>query len=598
MASYAADISVNTNQDVSSAMHCSLRDAIESINQQSLQGGCLVSQGGLADVTSQIFFDLPNLSVISLEAGQLLISRNMHLIGPQNSDISIVAAKESLERVVEISNATLSVVNLTLANGSAVNNDDITSPYLGGVIFANNGRLRLVNSTVHGGSADIGGGIGAQGESTVSLTNSSVYDNLANAGGGIAIIDGASLEADQSNIRDNTARAAGAGLALNNSAKAMITDSEINFNQSLANAQDYLGMGLVFPEETEGGGILVSDNSQLELRSSLVSGNRAIQGAGIKVTSQSSAMIYESRLSKNAGYGVNSVNEEVVTYTNGFGGGISVDAQSFLTMEDTAISSNTSETAAGISMRSTSDATIKKSTISNNIADLWAGGIEILGGATAQIENSTVSNNSTTGVGSQAGGFFILEAGSAEIINSTIAFNRSQIRGGGLVMSDSSVTLISNLITGNQSTSAMDLFDFDGSLEVPGSSNNLFGDSAKIFSESIEFPNFQLFPTANDIIATNTQRDGSKNPNSRDAADIILELAGNGGRTMTHRLSPNSLAIDAGAAQECENFGINEDQRSVPRNDDHCDIGAYELDMGETCYPVKASNSNVFMFCL
>lgn len=60
----------------------------------------------------------------------------------------------------------------------------------------------------------------------------------------------------------------------------------------------------------------------------------------------------------------------------------------------------------------------------------------------------------------------------------------------------------------------------------------------------------------------------------------LLPLADNGGPTLTHALSPDSIALNSGPAARC----LREDQRGKTRgiSDGFCDVGAYELSTDDT----------------
>jgi len=63
----------------------------------------------------------------------------------------------------------------------------------------------------------------------------------------------------------------------------------------------------------------------------------------------------------------------------------------------------------------------------------------------------------------------------------------------------------------------------------------------------------------------------------------LSALGNNGGSTQTMKLGPTSAAIDAADATNCPTT----DQRGKPRNDLHCDIGAYEMQITDGNWVVK-----------
>ena len=65
----------------------------------------------------------------------------------------------------------------------------------------------------------------------------------------------------------------------------------------------------------------------------------------------------------------------------------------------------------------------------------------------------------------------------------------------------------------------------------------------------------------------------------------LLPLTNNGGRTLTHALADDSIAINTGNNATC----VARDQRGFTRNDRECDVGAFEVqdDGGFFVIPLK-----------
>ena len=134
------------------------------------------------------------------------------------------------------------------------------------------------------------------------------------------------------------------------------------------------------------------------------------------------------------------------------------------------------------------------STISDNTAARWGGGISNSG--SLSLINSTVSGN-TAGRG---GGIYNLSGRSATISSSTITENSASARGGG-IEARGTEHVTSSIIAGNTSPNSPNI---SGTLETD----------------------------ANNLIDVNP---------------LIGPLADNGGTTQTHALLPGSLALDAGS---------------------------------------------------
>jgi Tol biopolymer transport system component len=214
--------------------------------------------------------------------------------------------------------------------------------------------------------------------------------------------------------------------------------------------------------------------------------------------------------------------------------------------------------------------TVSQSTVSHNSA-AWAGGGISVDSGSLQFSNGTMAHNVTTygyGVG---GALFTLFANSV-VRNSTISHNTAGAGGGGVnggvSVENSTVTdnsardhgggvigavLFNSIVVGNQAASARDVDD----------------------STSM---GYNLVGRTNGFVATASDRVDVN------GASFLGPLRDNGGPTLTHRLLPGSLALDAGAPSSAEEV----DQRGIPRTHDGDgdtisapDIGAFEADTGE-----------------
>jgi hypothetical protein len=231
--------------------------------------------------------------------------------------------------------------------------------------------------------------------------------------------------------------------------------------------------------------------------------------------------------------------------------------------------------------------------------DLGGGGIYNGDGATLNLTDSTVSDNST--ITQPAGGIY-------GFFNSTITITRSTVSGnvgadvaGGL-RSLGDVTIVNSTFSGNTSTAwhGGGIFHTDGNLTVTNSTfsgnvapggtasailvatfgapasatltNNVLEGNGGAFACAIEGGGAAVINSG----GGNVISDGSCNPNATDqsSTDALLgALADNGGPTLTHALLAGSPAIDAAAAGACPAT----DQRGVVRPQGAgCDIGAFE----------------------
>ena len=605
----AATITVTTAFDFNSPADCSLREAITSINTASLQDGCTISEGSFGNADLIVFGFAPPFT-ITLENGPLMVTEDMNISsgaqGLVGAELAIIRAPlGALHRIFHIDGVRINILNFTISNGFVEHDDYPVGQQLGGGIYATNGaELRVSNSIVTNNRADIGGGIGLDMGSSLTLRNSRVSNNTAIAGAGIGGIDNANIFVrDDSVIEDNHANEIGGGIGLRSSSSLRIRSSIVRNNRAFADPDDYVGMGLVSPEITQGGGISASDNSDVEvIENSVVSGNIALNGGGVHI-SNSELEVSDSVVENNVSEGIDTVFLETVTERRGFGGGIYADSGS-INVQNSEVRTNSAGSGGGVFITSTVDSTsvsINQSTVVENVAQNWGGGLYITAAeSSAFVINSTLSSNiagdgAQVGVFPAGGGIYALSA-ETRVFSSTLALNTVQNgTGGGFHIINGFAGLANNIVSGNNASFSSEFSVTGGDLSVV-TEGNLVGDASKTFAQSIGLSGFVTFPNSNDIVASSTLLSGEDNPGSTVLSDIILPLSNNGGSTRTHNLPTNSPALDAGVPSVCSVTVIN-DQRGQPRNDGRCDIGSVEIDQ-TACYVITAQNGNVITFCL
>ncbi len=163
------------------ATECTLREAI-----------------GIDDVEFSV------TGTIILTSGELIIDEDVTITGPGGSGITVDGGNAS--RIFHITNGTVAISNLTIANG-------FSDTEVGGGIFIEvPATLTLTNSTVRDNAALHGGGIFNFGNLT--LTNSTVSGNLATLadGGGLYNQLGSTLTLNNTTITNNLAPNVAGGL--------------------------------------------------------------------------------------------------------------------------------------------------------------------------------------------------------------------------------------------------------------------------------------------------------------------------------------------------------------------------------------------------
>jgi len=222
--------------------------------------------------------------------------------------------------------------------------------------------------------------------------------------------------------------------------------------------------------------------------------------------------------------------------TTGSGGGIFNENGATANINDTLISDN-SATAGGGGVSNYSIMTLDGSTISHNQATR-GGGIDAAG-VTLHLTNDTISGNTANDNG---GGIY--NATGIFLTNVTLVSNTASGNGGGIFNDESNAYPKNTIIAANQSV--------DGNCSssqfaaVVSQGHNLASDNTCSLTAAGDLPN--------------------ANPS-------LGPLQDNGGPTPTHALLPGSPAIDQGDDLACPAA----DQRGIPRPQGAaCDIGAYE----------------------
>ncbi|MGQ0622005.1 MAG: Calx-beta domain-containing protein [Panacagrimonas sp.] len=245
------------------------------------------------------------------------------------------------------------------------------------------------------------------------------------------------------------------------------------------------------------------------------------------------------------------------------GGGINIGGGATLALVDSTVSGNGANYGAGL-FNSGGIVTLTRSTVSGNNASDFGGGLYNTG--TATLTDSTVSGN-----GAFYGGG-LLNKGTLTLTHSTVSGNNAS-HGGALSNLSGTTSLSRSLIAGNGVGSGPEVNRTGGT--VIANDLNLFGHSGLTNAQAF----YGFTPGVTDLTATS-------NGNTPTAlASILGPLAFNGGLTQTHALVTGSPALDAYPPDGGGACAVTTDQRGVlrPRFGD-CDIGAFEfaaLDLGD-----------------
>jgi len=423
----------------------------------------------------------------------------------------------------------------------------------GGAIASDGGSLTIANSHFEGNSAGSGGAIQTTGELVVS--NTKFVDNHATGGrgGAITTVNQTLVNLNQVEFIANSATTWGGALSIR--AIGIVTLSDCLIDGNVAQGSNG-GGGLNF----ESGDELIVSRCQITNNTAADSG-----GGGIRATRP--VTLIDSVVADNQAL-------------NGSGGGFDGFNNASLTAFNTRITGNTARTdgaasnGGGIAL-SSGDLALTESTVADNEADQRGGGIYLLFRATdpATLIKSTISGNAS---GSHGGGIYHRDP-NLLLENSTISGNQAASEGGGIYFENGggSSQIVNTTIAFNSA--------IDG-----GQGINNWGPAPLRVSNTLLFNPSGMEIDGRGMPATdlgyNLVRDGSflTEPTSLTGDPQLEPLADNGGPTLTHALTEDSIAIAAG---DCFGGKVTEDQRGLERpQNPGCDIGAFELEYDDTIF--------------
>lgn len=534
-------ITVNTTDDgLDQAGVCTLRDAIRSANAGASYGGCASGSAGQDSIEFSV------TGTIALDAGlpYLLVTDDVIISGPGPASLTIGGDPQG------------TVLGVYDVPGSAPVGD-----------------FQISGLTLTGGNPQNGGGLFLFADnavvSDVVITGNTAQsnDNNLGRGGGIYAFlpPNASLLIEDSVISNNEAlttaspvRGFGAGIfinALNSGSSTVIRNTEISGNDSAWRS---------------GGLEWRGDDSIIELDSVIIDDNDAAQAyGGARLYSLAGSgpgphvLISDSEITNNevaGGFGfalaIGAINGTQAVIEDSLidgnsapgatGAGLTVigtgptSAPSGMRVSRTTLSGNSAGQSGGMYVFGSGsnqvfDMVVESSTISNNSASLWGGGVSMVlfTGDDIRFENTTISGNYSGGSGLQnyGAGVQVFGSGTAELSfdHVTITDNSSDASTGGVNVDNMSgqVTFRNSLVAGNSCQASS------------GCTDDLRMRTTSGFGEVDLFYN---------LIG---DQDGF-NPSAASTGNLFAidpelgPLADNGGPTLTHALLPGSPAIDSG----------------------------------------------------
>ncbi|MFC1680410.1 beta strand repeat-containing protein [Pseudomonadota bacterium] len=325
----AAVVEVTSNLD--NGTNCTLREAIVSINNGSLETGCSNS-GGAFGSNDQVTFDgSVSGGTITLTAGQIDIDEDV-AINP--GGIRTTVDGNGVDRLFRSNVAGLQIAleQLRLTGGQPYNshggaisitgagavltltNCQVTgntaSNSSGGGIYSSGATVTLSNTTVSGNYANpYGGGVYARGGSNLLVTNSLISGNTVYISAGGVKLDGSTATLTNSTVTRNSTGFSGGGIAAYWSSHLTLN----NVNVSMNTADTQHGGGIYFRDSTavlsgttiyrnsaatHGGGF-DAQNSNVTLLNSTVSGNTAPSSGGIHAHNGGTLDVVNSTIADN-----------------------------------------------------------------------------------------------------------------------------------------------------------------------------------------------------------------------------------------------------------------------------------------------------------
>lgn len=512
----------NTTCDQISALTgCSLRGAIQLVNDAAGPAPFVIHvPAGTFNLT------LPALGEDENSGGDLDITSANSLttltIDGAGIGVTIIDGNDHHDRVIDqLGGAKLWLTDMTIQHGSP-------STGLGGgggIRALSAGKLtldgvRVTDNHANGiNAADSGGGIFASGSDLSIKGDSRIDDNSACHGGGIMVNNGTTHTVD-------------------------IAATDVFGNYALCEL---------------GGGILLANNATAAISLTNIYGNHARRGAGYVQSSTTTATISGTNVYNNVidsgGTGVAGMElngDATITWSQIYdntgllgAGGIELQDDSDVTIEDSAIRSNSGTNGGGVRILANTAATLRRVSITGNSAHN-GGGIAIETGGDATLENVTIADNEAV----NGGGIFLTLNNSAVFDHITVADNIADTAADAVYFTDNSTWTSRNSIYASAA---------GGSVCVHETIYILINNGHNITSD-------------NNSCHLNTASD-------RWNIDPMLAEPGYyQWKLITMALLPGSPAIDGGIAAD----PVTTDQRTKPRVDGDLngvitsDIGAHE----------------------
>jgi CSLREA domain-containing protein len=223
---------------------CSLREAVQSSNQNSNFGGCTNTGGAYGSDTVQLaagryVLTIPPAAPDDQATGDLNSSGDLKIQANPGAPVTIDGNGTDRVFVQGVSAQGLTLDGVTITGGFVSTPDPMTGFIGGGIFTSSDSPLTITNSTITGNSVDgAGGAIDANGPT--SITNTTISGNTStDSGGGGLFVSATTLALDHVTISDNhslttTPGVQAGGVYVNSGTAATAHNSVIAGNTSAA----------------------------------------------------------------------------------------------------------------------------------------------------------------------------------------------------------------------------------------------------------------------------------------------------------------------------------------------------------------------------
>ncbi|MGD1864494.1 MAG: CHAT domain-containing protein [Phormidesmis sp.] len=341
---------------------------------------------------------------------------------------------------VNVSNARLIVnngshfVDNTATNGGALRTSGATYAELDAVTFEGN------SATQQGGAIANNSNTG-----TLTIANATFDSNTAMSDGGAIAHNaaGQTLTLRDATFSENVSQEDGGAVFVNSGTTTVVEESQFISNRAEGAA-------------SRGGALAVINGGDITLTDTVVTSNESsAQGGGLFVDSDGTATVTGTLTTDSDGVATSATTRFVDNQAGRDGGGIAMLDESTLTVSGVLFRGNFSgDDGGGVSVTELSQATIDNANFENNTVAENGGGLysnNIL--STVPTGNKVVLTNSRfieNEAGQSGGGFYHGINGSAVVRDSLFHANEAMIDGGGVQVSEGSLTLANSQLLANQ----------------------------------------------------------------------------------------------------------------------------------------------------